>query len=135
MNLRTISALVLSLAAVSTISARDLTLRVNIPFSFVVNGASLPPGEYTIQPTSPITATTMIIRGADHSVEAVTFATERPAFPGTRQLVFHRYGGRNFLFQIWPVGDRGNQLTPTRFERELAARRTAPDESVTVALR
>src|SRR5207244_6047829 len=40
------------------------------------------------------------------------------------QLVFHRYGNRYFLYQIWVRGEnRGRELPQTRLERELASNR------------
>jgi hypothetical protein len=44
---------------------------------------------------------------------------------GSTKLVFHRYGDRYFLYQIWVAGeDRGRELPTTRVEKELASNAT-----------
>jgi hypothetical protein len=55
MNLRTVAALAFTLAAAGSLSAEALVFQSNIPFSFVVNGRTLPAGEYSVrQPNSAI---------------------------------------------------------------------------------
>src|SRR5580704_6612036 len=109
MNLRTFAAFVIGLAAAGTVSAQSVTLKAKIPFSFVVDGKSLPAGEYSVRQA---TSAAMIIQGVDQSASTVTLVSPASA-PGSRQeaprLVFNRYGDQYFLSQIWASGARGSE--------------------------
>jgi hypothetical protein len=136
MNLRTLAALAVGLAAAGALSAQSVTLRAKIPFGFVVNGKSLPAGEYTVRQAN--FPGTMIISGVDHSVGAVTLVSPTSA-PSARhetaRLVFDGYGGRYFLSQIWTDGTRGSQIPVARSERELVAHGNNPKRAVVATFR
>jgi hypothetical protein len=52
------------------------------------------------------------------------------------KLVFHRYGNRYFLKQIWMAGDNaGQQLPKSRLETEIALNRTVQEVVLVAALR
>jgi len=139
MNLRTLAAFALTLAAAGRMSAEDLVFQSNIPFSFVVNGRTLPAGEYRVRQNSTINESFLRIQGIVQKVGALVMSAppteSAPARPGTARLVFHRYGDQYFLYQVWTAGDRGEQVPQTRQEREIAAHRTAAHELLAVALR
>jgi hypothetical protein len=136
MNLRTLAVFVIGLAAAGNIPAQSLRVQANIPFSFVVSGKTLPAGEYNVRRgTSP---DTMIIRGVNHGEGAFTAfvpTTVPSARRGIARLVFHRYGDQYFLAQVWTRGSQGDQIPPTRLERELIARGNNSSQPVVVALR
>src|SRR5438105_14096363 len=49
-------------------------------------------------------------------------AVEKIAAATSTRLVFHRYGNRYFLYQIWVEGEnRGRELPRTRLEKEVAS--------------
>ncbi len=50
-------------------------------------------------------------------------------------LVFHRYGSAYFLSELWNPGSYGQRLSTSKWEREVAASRTAPNTVVVAALR
>jgi hypothetical protein len=136
MNLRTLSAFVIGLAAAGAVSAQSVTLQAKIPFSFAVNGKILPAGEYHLyQGGSP---GTMIIKGIDHKVGAfaVVFSTAaRSTQQDSARLVFNGYGDRYFLTQIWTGDGQGSQLPMTGPERELIAHKNSPSERVVAVVR
>jgi hypothetical protein len=136
MNLRTLAAFVIGVAAAGTVSAQSVTLRAKIPFSFVVRGQTLPAGEYAMLPENG--PYVIVIQGIDHraAVGAVVYATSGRSFrKQTPRLVFNVYGNQYFLSQIWSSGDQGSQLPMSRSERELVAHRHVPSQSVVAALR
>ena len=52
------------------------------------------------------------------------------------KLVFHRYGNRYFLAEVWASqSDSGYQVRRSRLERELAARHPAPESTIVAAAR
>lgn len=136
MNLRTLAAFVIVLAAAGTITAQTLTYDAKIPFSFVVSDATLPAGEYTVP--RPISPRTMIIRNTDHGLGALTLVvptTVPSGSLGTARLLFHRYGDQYFLSQVWSDSDQGDLIPTSRRERDLVAHTNTREETVTVALR
>jgi hypothetical protein len=136
MNLRTLAVFVIGLAAAGTIPAQSLKAQANIPFSFVVSGKTLPAGEYNVRRGT--SADTMMIRSVNHGEGAFTAfvpATEPSGRWGTARLVFHRYGNRYFLAQVWTSNGQGDQIPPTRLERELIAHGHNPNQPVVIALR
>lgn len=113
-------------------------LLVSIPFAFTAGRMALPAGEYRVQ-KSPADSVMVLIRGTNQSVAALV--TSMPTLANARQvqskLVFHRYGDRYFLSQLWMAGySRGRELAPSAKEREAAlfARNETPDQ-VTIAAR
>jgi hypothetical protein len=127
----------LSLLLIGTVAyARDVNLKVNVPFDFVVNGATLPSGEYSVQELEVGNA--ISIRKADHTAKAMALATrcESRITSEKSKLVFHRYGNRYFLTQIWMAGDNaGQQLPKSRLETEIALNRTVQEVVLVAALR
>jgi len=124
------------LATTQTVRAQEPVL-VNIPFAFTAGKMTLPAGEYRVQQPA-IHSTALIIQRVDGS--ASTIVTTFAASPNGRQdktmLVFHRYGARYFLAQVWRAGDsRGHELPKSAKEKEqaLAARNEAPDQVTIVA--
>ena len=127
----------LSLLLIGTVAyARNLNLKVNVPFDFVVNGATLPSGEYSVQGLGMGNA--ISIRKADHTAKAMVLGTrcESPKTSEKSKLVFHRYGNRYFLAQIWMAGDNvSEELPKSRLETEIAQSRAAAEVVLVAALR
>jgi hypothetical protein len=127
----------LSLLLIGTVAyARDFNLKVNVPFDFVVNGATLPSGEYSVQGLAVGNA--ISIRKADYTAKALALGTrcESRKTSEKSKLVFHRYGNHYFLAQIWVAGDNaGQELPKSRLETEIAQSRTAEEVVLVAALR
>ena len=127
----------LSLLLIGTVAyAQNLNMKVNVPFDFVVNSATLPSGAYTVQGLAIGNA--ISIRKADHTAKALVLGTrcESRKTPEKSKLVFNRYGNHYFLAQIWVAGDdRGQQLPKGRLETEIAQSRTAEEVVLVAALR
>ena len=86
-----------------------------IPFSFTVNGKSLPEGSYHVSTG----AGTLIVRGFSTGAIALTNRIESSK-PGGPRLVFHKYGDQYFLRQVWTGGGSGRELPQPRLQRSLA---------------
>jgi hypothetical protein len=135
MKLHKIATLVFALAAAAAVNAQTLTAKANIPFNFVVNGKTLPAGNYAISESSH--SRTLVIRGIDNDTVALAIPTnvESAVSEGYGKLVFHRYGDRYFLSQAWVPGEGRAILPSGRVEKELSAKQNATGDSVLVALR
>jgi hypothetical protein len=103
-------------------SAETVNMKVNIPFNFVVGGATMPSGEYTVQGLG-VAGNAISIRKLDRSATSLTLAIRCESSKTAEQskLVFHRYGDRYFLAKIWMAGSNsGHELPKSRREAEVA---------------
>ena len=118
-----------------------MALIANIPFQFSIGNKSLPAGEYTVQSISDDSSYVVLrIQSRDGKTSAMLLtSTVKGKAPARSRLVFHRYGDRYYLRQVWVGGDStGLEARKSRAERaaerELTAIKMAT-ESVAVTAR
>lgn len=135
MKLHRLATLVLTLAAAGAVHAQSVELKGTIPFGFVVSGKAMPAGEYRVD--QDFASGTLLVRAFDAESAAIALvANNEPAGPREApRLVFHRYGDRYFLSQVWIPNKYHSTLHATTLERELAARLRNKGEVRLVALR
>ena len=120
------------LLAAGSAFAQTIDVKGDIPFSFVVNKATLPAGQYELKSLTD-DGKAMSLRGPDgKSAGIVSSNRAESTTPSEKtKLVFKRYGDRYFLSQIWVAGETaGRQLPMSAREREMA--KTSAPESVVV---
>ncbi len=118
-------------------SAQTVNMKVNVPFNFIVSGGTLPNGEYTIQGLGT-SGNAISIRSSDKTAKSLELASrcESRKMSEQSKLVFHRYGNRYFLAQIWMAGNNaGHELPQSRREVEVARDYTLQDVVLVAALR
>ena len=109
----------LSLLLAASANAQSM-LKVTVPFEFIVDGQTLPAGDYMI---GGLSAPTLAIQSADRNVNVMSLphACESLNISETSKLVFHQYGGQYFLSQIWTESNnRGREYSKSAREKELA---------------
>jgi quinol monooxygenase YgiN len=111
-------------------------LRVKIPFDFVADKATLPAGEYIVQPAR-IGSSVLIVQRIDSRKAAAAMVMSNPVEATARQretcLVFRVSGERYFLSEVWT--DRasfGRQLGTSPIEKMLA-KNEIPHEVIVLA--
>jgi hypothetical protein len=125
------------LLATASAYAQTGVVKANVPFNFIVDKAELPAGQYTIQALG-ITGSAMTIQSPDREVVKMILPQDCESLraPKTTKLVFHRYGTRYFLAQIWTAGnDRGKELPKSGRESEVAMDYPSQDVVVVATLR
>jgi len=110
--------------------AQSNEVRANVPFDFVINKTTMPAGQYQIIKVGTEGSDTIAVRGMN--VKAVKMVTTNhdqvSKNSDSTRLVFHRYGNRYFLSQIWVEGsDRVRELPKTDLESEIALDYTSQD--------
>ena len=122
-----IVALAFATAVVSANAQTSNKVAANIPFDFVVGDKAMPSGKYTVKAAS-LQGDGLIIQSADARSSAfrLTNAIAPQRSKTHARLVFHRYGDRYFLAEVWSGYDSpGRQLNKSRqeraIERELAS--------------
>ncbi len=112
----------------------------DIPFSFILNGRSLPAGHYTIA-TLPNSHDVLRIEDRDDSVYIIAMAmpasSERQS---DNTVLFHKYGNQYFLSSIRVSGSSMNcHLTTSKQEKRLSAdpgsNRLRVNDDVLIALK
>jgi len=118
---------VLSPLAVS-LGAAEITCQ--IPFSFTVNGAPLPPGHYTVSTDN----NTLVFRGLTRAA-IVLGRPAQSATSATRKLVFDKQGSEYTLREVWLDGRSGQTFAKSRTgeDRKSAANRTVVEQVVIAA--
>jgi hypothetical protein len=126
----------ISALAVSAQNPRNLV--VNIPFDFTVKGKTLPAGEYIVSRTSTVDEMSLTMKRSDGEATAIvlTKPISSEEIQSESRLVFHRYGERYFLSQVWTSGDAlGRELYKTRQEQSLEielAKNNSRSETITL---
>lgn len=96
-------------------------LRATIPFEFTVGSANLSAGEYNVRSIND-DGDVILVSGQSKAQNAVRMSNPMTAAtaPKTGKLVFHRYGNRYFLSEIWTPGQNaGRQLRMSKAERAI----------------
>ena len=116
------AALALAMTALSAASVRPLAaaseeLRAQIPFSFIVNKAVLPPGTYRVDVDNE--AGMVELRDMGHAAFALGIPFDDSRVREAK-LVFHRYGDQYVLREVWTGSGTGRELPEPRREKELS---------------
>jgi hypothetical protein len=127
LSLATLVAVLTPLSIVT--HAAEITCR--IPFSFAVNGKTLPPGVYSLSTL----AAALVIRGDTHRAIVLGNPTESRTAMGAK-LVFDKYGDEYFLREAWMGGGSGRELPRPRLNRDQTrAALNGPVERVVIPVR
>jgi hypothetical protein len=125
--LMTVVVLALGTAVASANPEAAKRIVANIPFEFSVGYKTMAAGAYSVRAVNTA-GNALMIQSADGTSSAVRLsdATERAKDKSHARLVFHKYGDRYFLAEVWNGTDRsGRQLLKSQeeraIERELAS--------------
>ncbi|HSS22799.1 MAG TPA: hypothetical protein VLL54_22185 [Pyrinomonadaceae bacterium] len=118
-------ALILVLALASAVaSAKPATtgkVIADIPFEFSVGYKTMPAGEYSVWEIP--NGNGLLIQSSDGKTSALRLsnAVESRKTQSHARLVFHRYGERYFLAEVWNGADQtGRELVRSQDERNIA---------------
>jgi hypothetical protein len=115
--------------AASSAFAQSQEVRANIPFDFVVSKTTMPAGTYSIGRIG-ITSDAIVVRGLNCKAAqlAGTMKQNSAKMNERSKLVFHRYGDRYFLSQVWVEGSDNVRVLPkSNLESEVALDLTSND--------
>ena len=112
--------LFLTLAVVSVHAQSRTKIKATIPFDFTAGETNLKAGVYSVK---FILHNALLLRSADGTKGVIILAPRAVAGDVNKpeRIVFHRYGERYFLAQVWMLrSDSGRELDPSSTERRLA---------------
>ncbi len=109
-------------------------IAIDIPFNFEAAGMSMPAGHYSVR-HFPNPNWILLVSGDQRSVATVPIQeSQAPSAEENPKLVFHRYGDRYFLTQVWTTHDRQLHLCyKSSSERALAKAYQSPVEVAIMA--
>jgi len=124
---------VLTLAAACAVAQQvtTFTLRVHIPFDFVVRGDTMPAGDYTVQIPAQRPGPMMIGQSAGKKAEFVIQVPLSETWTGRAQLTFHQLGGSYYLIKV--SDPRVGVQRVQQGERYKNARKLASAQTVVIA--
>jgi hypothetical protein len=125
-------------AAVSTRAQTTSSIRANVPFDFIVGEKALPAGTINVQRISATDLGLLSVTNPNKSQHAIRMghSVSSSNSPAQCKLVFHRYGNRYYLSQVWTPGYGAVEFSKSRseraLERETMLSRNSTPEVVTV---
>jgi hypothetical protein len=127
-----LTALVLALA-VNTFAQSKST--ADVPFAFAVDQTWMSAGHYTITQVSD--RVLQVRNDETNATVSIIAQHEELVKPKNAQMVFHKYGDRYVLAEVWNAkGGQGLELPASKMEQEMrAASKDAGSAEVVVALR
>lgn len=107
-------------------------VRATINHSFIVGNTTLPPGQYTFRMLQGSDLSAMVATNdrKDTSVEFLVRESIDPNTPHHSELVFNRYGNKEFLTKVYESGSRAGVavMEPSRQELRLQKQGQHPVE-------
>lgn len=125
MKLRAIlmaAAMATTILASTRVASAQQQVVASIPFDFAAGAANLPAGDYSVKAAGG-NGTLLLTNRDNPKISAFVAANAAVSADVQTQskLVFHRYGDRYFLSQVWTEGEStGKQLPKTAREKESA---------------
>jgi hypothetical protein len=113
-------------AAVSTRAQTANGVSADVPFDFVVGDKTIRAGRITAHGVSAAVAGPLSIKNADQKELALRLGRRVPGAGNSDQckLVFHKYGNRYYLAQIWITGYEAWEVMKSKEERSLERERS-----------
>ena len=137
MNKKTLVSLFAMLAVLLMVVAADAQslnanmMKAKVPFSFMVNQKEMPAGDYTVKLVGLGPRYLVISDERGNLTTALPNGVLASRVSKAAKLVFHRYGDRHYLSQVWGQGqDLGHELPQSKREKEILAQGQRTDEVV-----
>lgn len=118
----TIIGIIFILLSISVNAQSRKTLKVNIPFEFIVAGDVFEAGDYTIERFNPQTSLVLILKAVEGDSKKIflTNAVKGENIVETPKLVFTKIDDSYFLSQIWDNStSNGLELLKSKKERKM----------------
>ncbi len=113
--------------AVASANGQSRPVVANIPFEFSVGDKALPAGQYTVRAISE-NGDALAVQNRRSAKTAIRLSNSIEASRASQQtkLVFHRYGPRYFLAEVWVSGEKtGRQLLKSKEESTIESQLAA----------
>jgi len=135
--LATMSVLALAVVLATPAAAQSITVNASVPFDFTAGNSSLPAGDYEVTTLGSTGVLEVRSESGASSALTMSIAGTDVGTPGQILLVFHRYGDRYFLSQVWDGKKVAGRTIPMSGSELEVSRRASirQPESVTIMAR
>jgi hypothetical protein len=108
-------------AAVSTRAQTSTSIRADVPFDFIVGNKTIPAGRISAHGVSAAVAGALTIMNSDQGEIVLRAGRRVPGADRSEEckLVFHKYGDRYYLAQIWLAGYEAWSVMKSKEEQSL----------------
>ena len=117
------------------LKAQSFQMVANVPFSFEAAGTNHEPGRYSITRPQPTPIVLLRNVAESNSLMLGMASNTETGTGGPARLVFHRYGNKYFLAEIWSADRFGKKLPISSSEREIRSESNTKVASVIVPCR
>lgn len=99
--------------------------KINVPFTFVLSGQTLPAGRYVIERTDPTKPNIVTLKRVNGNIVrmVLTQRVEKDKPSTASSLIFIRREGRHYLFQVWNTGAMSGNQIPFALDTETGDQR------------
>jgi hypothetical protein len=118
----TMFGLIAVISLTTVLAQAPVHLKADIPFDFVAGEKTLPAGRYIVRSASRHLQDALLIQSADGKKSALVVTNSMTGAPAQNRarLIFHQYGDKYFLVQVWSSGPvAGRALPESGGQREL----------------
>jgi hypothetical protein len=100
--------------------------RAEFPFDFTVQSVTLPAGHYSLHALRTGSEVIRLVNlDTSKLIMVLAARTNAPAVEkASGKIVFHRYGDRYFLSEVWSTNGPRGRVSPSKLEREMQANGT-----------
>jgi hypothetical protein len=131
-----LTALVLALAVNAAFAQSSSMTKADVPFAFSIAQNSMEAGQYSITVTDHV----LRIRNDSTNKSVMLMAqSEESEKPQATRLVFHKYGDRYYLAEVWEAtgraGASGIELPASKSEQETRAANVSAPQEVIIAMK
>lgn len=135
-TLRSILFVLTVILIVPAARAQQNGVKADVPFDFAVGDRAYPAGEYALR---AVLNDSGVIRIENVNNVSAVFTPSRSCSKSApskeTKLVFHRMGGRYFLYQVWTEGySTGREFPKGRIEIESAQNHETPEVVIVAAV-
>lgn len=127
------AAMLFSTVALQAQGPTPIMAKVDVPFAFVAGGMAMPAGRYNL--FHIVNSNVILVRSSDLKAAAMVHVnwSLTGAKASANKLVFHRYGEKYFLAEVWTATDNErHDCLQSSAERELASSRAKTPVVATV---
>jgi hypothetical protein len=120
-NLVGMFVVVAALGVVPAFAQNTLRVTADIPFAFTAGNKLLPAGQYTLVAEARSSVARLYDETGKKSVLVLTNSDPGPGYGSSAIMKFNRYGGKNYLAEVWSAAAASGRVLPkTPGERETA---------------
>ena len=125
-------AIVSLLVLISPAFAQVRIIQADVPFDFIVGNRTMPAGEYSLALNG--SGSLRVSKTSGNEITGITAVQVAGSVDATPRLLFHRYGDRHYLVEVW-MGEMSMSHRLFTSPAELESAKITKQETATILAR